>query len=161
MQLPQGPPPEYKVRLFVQIIDDGDGITVYDINEDIFVYPNSAESNKLVDDVLNNPNSSYLNTLQTGNLQSIGQQMSSFTSTLNMVASADQPDQQADKRGMVRDILMNSVGSMNASDMSGVKVIASMLSSISGSVDEISLTSAVSDASWKSSFLLELSQLDL
>ena len=87
MQLPQGPPYDsYKVNLFVQIVDDGDGVTVFNITDPVYVHPNSELTNMMMDDILYNPVSSFLNILKTGTLQGVSQQLASFTSMLNMQA---------------------------------------------------------------------------
>ena len=90
IQLPQGPKEDaYKVQLIVQVIDDADGITVYRLSQSVYVLPNDAKTNALMDELLSNdPSSGFLQTLKGGSLQACGQQLISFSSMLNMQADS-------------------------------------------------------------------------
>ena len=189
-QLPQGPSPGYKLDLFVQVVDDADGIYRFDIPTQVTVSPNNAYTATMMDDLLNsNPNSSIFQTVSAGNLESCGGVLTSFAAMLNEQASAaaatmttttpapsnststgtslvscyfscentalniayylsSTPIQVADadtiKRSQVRDLLMDTVSNIVPSDMSSAKVLASMISAITGKPNEVSLASAVS-----------------
>ena len=85
IQLPQGPSYDsYLIRLFVQISDDLNGITRYDLPTPITVQPDPIITNQLIQAVLSNDmTTDLMQRIKTGSLQSSTQAMNSFTSAIN------------------------------------------------------------------------------
>jgi hypothetical protein len=84
-QLPQGPACDsYKLSLFVNIIDNENGVTIFNLPIAVKVLSNSNVLNDLVKNVLiKNTSSDFVNTIFNGNLQSSSQAISNLISTLN------------------------------------------------------------------------------
>ena len=83
-QLPNGPQDDsYKIQIYVEIFDDSDGLTQFNIQNSLIVKPNDELINSLSNDLLNSTNSLLINNLKNGNLQSTTLFISSFTSMLD------------------------------------------------------------------------------
>ena len=84
-QLPQGPPYDsYNISLFVQIIDDADAITVYEIPTLVAVLPIANQTQEIEYEVINGLNGTeFTQSLSTGDLQICAKNIISFTSMLN------------------------------------------------------------------------------
>lgn len=96
-QLPNGPQADaYKIQIYVQILDDSDGITEFRLPNSLIVKPNNNLVNNLSNDLLNSnndQNSSLISNLKTGNIQTTTTFISSFVSMLDsssISASANQ-----------------------------------------------------------------------
>ena len=71
----------YNLNLFVQIIDDSNGIARYDIDTIVTVKPNAQFSESLIDSILaNDQTSTFVQNLESGNLQTISQTIIPFAS---------------------------------------------------------------------------------
>jgi hypothetical protein len=92
-QLPNGPKDDsYKMQIYVEIIDDSDGLTQFRIQNNIIVQPNDQLINNLSNDLLNSTSSSLINNLKNGDLQSTTSFISSFTSMLDSSTSSNSPN---------------------------------------------------------------------
>lgn len=91
IQLPQGPQSDsYKLYLFVNIIDDSLGVTVYNISTPVQVNQNQNLASSLLNDVLtNNPFSSFLNNLQSGNLYVMAKTIIGIACVFNIEGKQD------------------------------------------------------------------------
>ena len=88
IQLPQGPQSDsYRLYLFVNIIDDSLGVTVYNITTPVQVNPNQNLADNLLSDILtNSPTSPFLNNLQSGNLNVVAKTIIGIASVFNIEA---------------------------------------------------------------------------
>ena len=158
IQLPQGPDYDsYKLYLFVNIIDDTYGVTVYNITQPVTVMPNDNLANNLAASIASNdPNSPFLQDLNSGNLNLVAKNVIALTSVFNIqglsttsTASTTTTSTNAttnaenDKKAALREFLIGKVAELSVSDMSSIKVIASALSSASANTDQISRNAAV------------------
>lgn len=82
LQLPNGPQSDsYKISLIVDITDNSDGTTQYNISTPVTVLPNYALISSLSAEILNNGN--LIQTLGSGSLQSAICFINSFINVLN------------------------------------------------------------------------------
>jgi hypothetical protein len=86
IQLPQGPDTDsYNIYLFVNVIDDSLGTTVYNLPNPVQVKPNENLANELLGDILSNdPRSPFLSNLQSGNLNTIAKTIIGIASVFNI-----------------------------------------------------------------------------
>ena len=158
IQLPQGPDYDsYKLYLFVNIIDDTYGVTVYNIVKPVTVMPNVNLANNLAASIASNdPDSSFLQNINSRNLNLVAKNVIALTSVFNIqslstptaTASTDistntTTNAENDQKAALREFLIGKVAELSVSDMSSIKVIASALSSASANTDQISRNAAV------------------
>jgi hypothetical protein len=91
IQLPQGPETDsYKIYLYVNVIDDSLGITVFNITNPIQVMPNQNLADNLLADFLSNdPSSPFLSNLQSGNLNTISKTIIGIATVFNIENSVN------------------------------------------------------------------------
>lgn len=83
-QLPNGPIDDsYQISLFVNIIDDSDGVSKFSIQTQIIVKPNVALIDSLSTKLLSTNNTAYLNELKNASVQYTTTFITSFTLTLD------------------------------------------------------------------------------
>jgi hypothetical protein len=154
IQLPQGPDYDfYKLYLFVNIIDDTYGVTVYNITQPVTVMPNDNLANNLAASIASNdPNSPFLQDLNSGNLNLVAKNVIALSSVFNIqslststatTSTTTITNAENDKKAALREFLIGKVAELSVSDMSSIKVIASALSSASANTDQISRNAAV------------------
>ena len=155
IQLPQGPDYDaYKLYLFVNIIDDTYGTTVYKIAQPVTVMPNDNLANNLAASIASNdPNSPFLQNLNSGNLNLVAKNVIALTSVFNIqglssssittTPSNSTSNAVNDQKAALREFLIGKVAELSVSDISSIKVIASALSSASANTDQISKNAAV------------------
>ena len=144
LQLPQGPITDsYRIYLFVNIIDDSDGATVYQISNPVIVEPNDALVGDLAISILtNDPNSQILTDLNSGDLNVVAKNVIALATVLNIqdnITVASQANQMAS----LRDFLVAKIADLSVWDISSVKVVASSLSAATGTPEQISSNTAV------------------
>lgn len=85
IQLPQGAIYDsFKLSLFVQIIDDSDGIIVYNIPGKIICELRDGFIAGVTEEILNNGGgSAFVKDLNSGNLQTVSKNIIAFTSIIN------------------------------------------------------------------------------
>ena len=157
IKLPQGP--DYdgnRLYIFVNIIDDTYGVTVYKLPQPVTVLPNFQLANDLASSISNNdPNSQFLQDINSGNLNLVAKNVIALTSVFNIqslsTASSTQTSSPAnassdnDQKANLREYLINKVTGLTLSDMSSVKVISSALSTASANTEQVSRNAAVNN----------------
>jgi len=156
IQLPQGPDYDaYKLYLFVNIIDDTYGVAVYNITQPVTVMPNDNLANNLAASIAtNDPNSPFLQDLNSGNLNLVAKNVIALTSVFNIqglssssatttTSSNTTSNAANDQKAALREFLIGKVAGLSVSDMSSIKVISSALSTASANTDQISRNAAV------------------
>ena len=168
IQLPQGP--DYdgnKLYLFVNIIDDTFGSTVFNIQQPVVVIPNNNLADQLAATITSNdPNSPFLQDINSGNVNLVAKNVIALTSVFNIQAlSGSQTQTQSnsssstsssssssspiqanpvnDQQASLREFLIGKVADLSVSDMSSIKVISSALSAASANTEQISRNAAV------------------
>ena len=167
IQLPQGP--DYdgnKLYLFVNIIDDTYGSTVFNIQQPVVVTPNNNLADQLAATITSNdPNSPFLQDINSGNVNLVAKNVIALTSVFNIQAlSGSQTQTQSnsssstssssslspiqanpvnDQQASLREFLIGKVADLSVSDMSSIKVISSALSAASANTEQISKNAAV------------------
>ena len=156
IQLPQGPDSDgNKIYLFVNVIDDTYGVSVYNIPQPIIVTPNNNLADQLAASITtNDPNSPFLQDLNSGNVNLVAKNVIALTSVFNIQSlstsgttassnSTVSPSADNDQKASLREFLIGKVTELTVSDMSSIKLISSALSTASANTDQISRNSAV------------------
>ena len=139
VQMPAG-----QATFFVRIIDNMNGVTIYNLGSTYTVtvtLSQSLLSSVMSNMLINDCTSSVVTQLQAGNLQQTALIATSLGVTLNGMASNNVTD--TNNRVAVRDILVNSLCDLPISDVSSMKLVASSLSSVTNQTTENSLSTAV------------------
>jgi hypothetical protein len=146
--------------LFVRIVDDMGGVTIFNIPQRITVNMDKAVVANLVSSMLSkDASNSIVTSLQGGSIQQTTQYAIALGNTLNNIAtttisssnssnssssSSNSSGQVSlDDRVSVRSMLTNYLVDLPLSDVSSVKLVSSSLSSITNAIRENSLASAV------------------
>jgi len=159
VQLPQGPEYDsYRIYLFVNIIDDSGGITVYKLVNPIYVYPNKEATDQVINEILdNNPRSLIVTNLNSGNLKTVTNFVSVLSTQINMQnmitpsSSVNQSNNdtlrvERENNAILREMCITKVTELSISDLSSIKLFASALSTSTSVSSEISRASAVSSS---------------
>ena len=152
-QLPQGPSGDsYKIYLCVHIIDDTDGLTVYNLPLPVTVMPNNEDiAASLLNSIdTNDASMPFLVDLNSGNLNLVSQNVIALTTSFNNIqtspasaSNATYLTQEFTQMASVRTYLVEKVTSLSVSDVSSIKVISSALASATQTTSQISKKSAV------------------
>jgi hypothetical protein len=155
-QLPQGAfYDSFRLYLFINIIDDSGGITTYAISAPIFVYPNPDLNSKMYNELTaNDPRSTAVVTLNSGNLKDVATFITVFSIELNYQATNTNSSNgtkngtitsspEVEERAKLRELLMSKLNGMSISDLSSVKLFSSALSTMTQKPIEISRNTAV------------------
>lgn len=164
VQLPLGPEYDsYRIYIFVHIIDDGNGRTIYNITKPVKVYPNKNLTTSIMQDILDlEPSSQFLQELNDKDLQKAAKNIIGLSNSLNIQydtskiesnqsltyknisdLASDEDEIEKSKRASVREFLIDTVNNITVSSLSDIKIISSVLSSVTQSASEISQKSAV------------------
>ena len=143
IQLPEGPSSDsYKIYLFVNIIDDTDGTTVYYLPNPVIVTPNNNLATSLADSITSSdPNCQFLVELNSGNLNTVSKNVISLATVFNIQSESQtaasssssgtvnltQIDQVNNQMATLREFLVNKVTELSVSDISSIKVISSAI----------------------------------
>ena len=135
IKLPQGPSSDsFKLYFTVSVIDDLNGITVYDMPSPVSVLPSQVLSN-LTQEILNNdPNCEQLLQINSGNLNLIALNLISLVRTFNMELSNGVSllsSQQVNKQSEFLEFLLEKVYELSISDTSSMNLMGSCLSELS------------------------------
>jgi hypothetical protein len=129
--------------LFVRIIDSNYGVTIYYLPQNLNVSLDQNLIASLTSSLLSNdPSSSIINVLSSGSIQQTTQYTIAIGNAYNNLSSTNSTIS-LDTRVSARAILVSTVCNIPVSDISSVKLIASSLSSLTNTVGENSLSSAV------------------
>ena len=95
----------------------------------------------------NDPNSTFLQDLNSGNLNIVAKNVIALTSDFNIQSlspsASSSNNSENDQKAELREFLIDKVTELSVSDMSSIKVIASALSSATANTDQISRNAAV------------------
>ena len=143
--LPQGPDTDaFKLSLFVNIIDDTNGITVYNILKPVVVLPNDNLVENLVDSIASNDeNNQFIIEVNSGNLNLVSKNIIALTSIFNAQSSLSTKADDTNLKAMLREYFVRKLVSLSLSDISSVKVISSALSEATGTPQQVSTKNAV------------------
>ncbi len=143
--LPQGPDTDsFKLSLFVNIIDDTNGITVYNILKPVVVMPNDNLVENLVDSIASNDeNNQFLIEVNSGNLNLVSKNIIALTASFNAQSSLSTKAGDTNLKAMLREYFVRKLVSLSLSDISSVKVISSALSEATGTPQQVSTKNAV------------------
>lgn len=153
IQLPQGPEFDfYKIYLFVNVIDDSFGTTVFTITTPVNVFPDYQLANSLAASISNNdPNSPILQALNSGNLNIIAKNVIALTTVFNIQSSSNSSSYMSfdsinalnNQMANLRNFMVNRIVELSISDISSIKVISSALSVATQTYQQISTNTAV------------------
>ena len=154
LQLPQGPSADsFKIYLFVNVIDDTYGVTVYNITSPVTVTPNDALADSLAVSISSGDASSQaLVALNSGNLNLVAKNVIALSTAFNIQSTATSSNQtmnqtQLDKANnqlaQLRDFMVSKVSELSVSDVSSIKVISSALSASTQTPEQVSTKAAV------------------
>lgn len=125
----------------MQIIDDDDAITVFDIPNKVIVEPKDGTVDLFVNELLtDSANSAFVSDISNGDLQLVAKNIISFTSLLN---SDSNNGSNESTRLQIKDMFVDKAVGLNVTDVSSIKVLASVFSIITQNTREISYQSAV------------------
>lgn len=83
-QLPHGPEEDnYKIFVYVDVYDDSDGITRFDIPNQVVVEPNEDKINQLIENFLAPNNSEFIDTFKNASVQTTSTFILSLTAMIN------------------------------------------------------------------------------
>jgi hypothetical protein len=161
LQLPQGPDTNsFSIYLFVNVIDDTYGTTVYFLTTSVTVKPNDALASSLANSIASNgANSPLVLELNSGNLNLVSKNVIALATVFNMQSSSntagsnasssssnsssDQNVQINNRMASLREFLVDKVSSLTVSDVSSIKVISSALSAAKQTANQVSSNTAV------------------
>ena len=156
LQLPQGPATDsYFIYLFVNIIDDTQGTTVFQLSTPVTVKPNDQLANSLAESISSNQDagSPLILELNSGNLNLVSKNVIALSTVFNIQSAASNStsssvntsavEQMNNQMASLREFLVNKVASLSVSDISSIKVISSALSAATQSTEQVSSSTAV------------------
>lgn len=169
-QLPSGPKDDsYKITLYVDIIDDSDGIMTFELVTKCIVKPNQQIINNYVNNLLSDTNKQELkNQLQTNGIK----QTVSFITSLTSILENNQIDNtktnitnstnkdQSDKNTAIKQVLIEVVSNLPSNNINNIILISSTLSVLTNKPNELndnSASLALNKAQELTDNLLELS----
>lgn len=148
IQLPQGPAFDgYKLTIFVQVIDDLDSIGAFVIPNQIVVEPKAGIADKFTNELLSGTvDSNFMRDLNSGDIQLTSKNIISLASLLNnQIAIPDEASSTGSSERMlsVKQRLLDIAISLVITDVSSIKVIASVLSGLTENGNDLRIDSAV------------------
>ena len=152
IQLPQGPNNDgNRIYLFVNIIDDTYGTSVFNITQPVIVTSNDNLAKQLAASInTNDPNSDFLQDLNSGNVNLVAKNVIALTTVFNMQSLTSNESttpssvgDDNDQKASLREYLIDKVADLTVSDMSSIKLISSALSTGSANTEQISKNMAV------------------
>ena len=164
-QLSLGPSNDYyQMYISVNIVDDFNGITTFILPSPVNVTADDSVTNSLIDSIVSSDSSStFLKTLQSGDLKTVAKNVIALASTLNSMVDDDSnsnsssgfngtnsvlnsvAEQQRNQKAEARATLMNFIAQMPVSSPSSAKVLSSTISVLTRKTTEINLETAVND----------------
>ena len=142
--LPQGPQADsYRIYLFVNVVDDTLGTTVYTLPSPLIVNTNDAILSSLIESIATKDmTSSIYADLNSGNLNLVTNNVISLMTVINtktIILNASTNEQMSS----LRDILIEKLIELSVTDVNSIKAIASALSSVTQVHYQVSSNSAV------------------
>ncbi len=162
-QLPQGPVNDfYKIFISVNIVDDFNGIAAFNLTAPVNVAADTNATNSLIDSIVSSESSStFLKTLQSGDLKTVAKNVIALAVTLNSLVDDESSysysnsnssginstnsvaEQQRNQKVDARASLMNFITQIPVSSASSAKVLSSTISVLTRKTSEINLETAV------------------
>ena len=143
----------YILSIFVQIIDDVEGITKYYLTETIKILPDNAKRNQLINDIMSDDTSTaFVQTLKASNIQDCAHNIISFTSMLDYTSNTTNnssnstlktADALTENYSKVRDAMMLTIKDIQVTGMDSAKLAASMVTAVSENIQQLTTSSAV------------------
>ena len=157
IQLPQGPASDLnRIYIFVNVIDDTYGTTVFNIPTPITVLPDNQLASNLASSISSNdPTCAVLVALNSGNLNVVVKNVIGLTTVFNIqsignVAAtatnanlSSQINQMNNDLANLRDYMVNIVSDLSVTDLSSIKVISSALSVATQTPQQVTTNAAV------------------
>ena len=149
--MPQGPSEDsYKIYLYVNIIDDTDGTTVFHIRDPVTVMPNNELATSLANSIRGNEASNpFLLELNSGNLNLVSKNVIALSTVFNIQSKSsssllkNESSQFDNQMAYLREFMVNKVAQLSVSTVSSVKVISSALSAATQTPVQVSSKAAV------------------
>ena len=147
-KLSQGPPNDgNKIYIFVNIIDNNDGVTIYTISKPIVVTSNENFLDELAANLAsNNPSLPLLQELNSQNLNLIAKNVIAVAGELNFQSlslNETKSNAQNTQKASLRDYLIGKLTDLSISDLSSMKIISSAMSIASSDREQVSVNAAV------------------
>ena len=152
-QLPQGlNSHSYLIYLFVNIIDDTGGTTVYFLSKPVTVKPNDQLVESLIDSILHNETGTgLLLELNSGNLNLISKNAIALATVFNIqsiesthsTSNSSTIDQMNNQMAWLREFLVRKVFDLSLSNITSIKIVSSVLSVATQTFEQVSSTIAV------------------
>lgn len=131
----------HNIYITVNIIDDSNGRTVFNLPHPISVLPDGAITNNMGGIISSNdPNSAIMQDLNSGNVNLVARNSLMLSSCLNSGKVQISNEQGA----IIRSFLIDKISSLTVSDMSSIKSISSALSETTSSIGQVSKSAVVS-----------------
>lgn len=151
IQLPQGSKlNEFKLSLFVQVIDDADAITVFEIPGYLTVEPKEGITEGFAVELLNDQaDSGFVKDLLSGDLQLAAKNIICYTSILNGQDDSSNSSlngidlSPSDVKLSIKEKFVNVAVELKVTDISSIKVLGSVLSVLTESTNEVNTDSVV------------------
>jgi hypothetical protein len=158
VQLPQGPDYDLnRIYIFVNVIDDQSGTTVFDIPMPVTVLPDNQLATNLANSIsTNDPACPALVALTSGNLNLVTKNVIGLTSVFNIqsngaMASSSNTNTNVTSQintvnnqfAELREFMVNIVSNLSVTDLSSIKVISSALSAATQTPSQITANAAV------------------
>lgn len=153
--MPQGPASDsFNIYLFVNVIDDSSGTTVYTIATPVSVWPNNQLETTVVTSIsTGDTNNPFLQALNSGNLNLVCKNVIALATVFN-IQSSNNPSSynssdssalysQNNQLADLREFITKKVVDLSVSDMSSIKVISSALSVTTQIPEQINTNTAV------------------
>ncbi|RNA19749.1 polycystic kidney disease 1-like 2 [Brachionus plicatilis] len=137
-QLPQGLYSDgYKMHLFVQIIDDSDAITIYEIENPVVVEVRQDILLGLTNQLVNDPeNSEFFKQIKSGDLHQASANIISMSLLLR------EQTENAENNQKIKDLFIQVADDFKVGDLSSLKLVSSVMSTLSENSDEMTEFSA-------------------
>jgi hypothetical protein len=142
LQLPQGPHSDaYKIYLGVNIIDDANGVTTYNITTPVSVSPNVPLLQSLTNSIFSNGMSNQaMTSLNSGDLFLVTNNVIAL-SILIKNAQGNYSDQS--QYALIRDYMAEKLSQLSVTNVNSIKGISSSLSSLTEVTEHVSAKTAV------------------
>ena len=134
--MPQGAVEDnYNIYIYVNIVDNENGRTVYHLSSPIQVLPNSQSADifiSVIDSI--DPANKISQDLNSQNINLVSKNVLVIASILNRHSSTLTNEQKAN----IREYLINKIISLTLTDISSIKIISTALSLLTYSSDQVS-----------------------
>ena len=142
LQLPQGSQSDfYKLYIYVSIIDDSNGKTVYTFSNPVYVYPNKNQTSFLAEvyqSLFNNdPTNQLIVDLNSQSLNPVCNSVVLLASNMNSQSVLAEP-KLINEMSKLRESLLNRVLELSLSNTSSFKMISSAVGQLTSVPEQIS-----------------------